>query len=279
MKVKITVLCENSVFGIGSWGATAEHGWAVFLETDQGNFLVDTGQGMSIVNNARILKKDLGTLQGIILSHHHSDHTGGLLSVLETSGPVKVYAHPDIFKDSYSIQIEGKEFAVGIPFKRSILESYGAQFVFVSQYREIAPGFFLTGEIPRHTPFEKGDPKLVIKGAKGYEPDLIQDDLTVVLDTAQGLVIILGCSHAGLVNIIDYVRDKTGKSNIYAIIGGTHLAFAQPEQLDATISKLKACAVQKIGVSHCTGMASALRMSQEFGDKFFFCPVGTVLEV
>ena len=279
MKAKITVLCENSVFGVASWGATAEHGWAVFLETDQGNFLLDTGQGMTIINNARVFRKDLRNLQGIILSHHHSDHTGGLLAVLQASGPVKVYAHPDIFKDSYSIQIEGKEFDVGMPFKRSILESYGAQFVFVQQYQEIAPGLFLTGEIPRCTTFEKGDPKLVVKGAKGYEQDMIQDDLTVVMETAQGLVVILGCSHAGLVNILNYVREKTGKSGIYAIIGGTHLAFTSQEQLDETTRMLKACAVQKIGVSHCTGMLPALRMLQEFGEKFFFCPVGTVLEV
>lgn len=279
MKAKITVLCENSVFGVASWGATAEHGWAVFLETDQGNFLLDTGQGMTIINNARVFKKDLSTLKSIILSHHHSDHTGGLVAVLQASGPVKTYTHPDIFKDSYSIHIEDKEFDVGIPFKRSILESYGARFVFIRKYQEIAKGLFLTGEVPRRTPFEKGDPKLVIKGTEGYEQDMIWDDLTVVMETSSGIVVVLGCSHAGLVNILDYVREKTGKSSIYALIGGTHLAFTSQEQIDKTIRTLKDYEVQKIGVSHCTGMLPALRMSQEFGEKFFFSSVGTVLEV
>jgi len=278
MRGKLTILCENTVFGIGSWGATAEHGWSVFLETDLGNYLIDTGQGLSIINNARIFKKDLGSLKGIILTHHHSDHTGGLLKVLETTGPIKVYAHPNIFKDSYSLQIENKEFNVGIPFKRGILESYGARFFFIKDYQEIDKGFYLTGEIPRSTPYEQPDPKLVVKDASGYTPDPIEDDLTAILDTPQGPLIILGCSHAGLVNILNYICKKRGESKIFALIGGTHLVSANQQQLEETIRTLKAYEVQKIGVSHCTGWQSAFRLQQEFGDRFFFCSVGSTLE-
>src|SRR6056297_2151897 len=102
MEIKATVLCENYVNGQA--GAIAEHGWAVYLETNQGNFLFDTGQGKAIINNAQYFHKDLSIIKGIIISHHHYDHTGGLLSVLEQSGKVSVYSHPELFKNSFSLR-------------------------------------------------------------------------------------------------------------------------------------------------------------------------------
>ena len=97
MHVKATVLCENCVYS--NLGAMAEHGWSVFLETSAGDFLFDTGQGLSLINNARIFNKDLKGIQGIILSHHHVDHTGGLLAALQASGPKPVYTHPSRWTD------------------------------------------------------------------------------------------------------------------------------------------------------------------------------------
>jgi len=103
MQVKATVLCENCVFH--KVGAIAEHGWSVYIETEHGNFLFDTGLGNSIINNARFFCKDLKKINGIIISHHHRDHTGGLLAVLEQKNEeVKVYSHPELFKDSFSIK-------------------------------------------------------------------------------------------------------------------------------------------------------------------------------
>lgn len=80
MKFKATVLCENYV--IGNTGVIAEHGWSIFFETNHGNFLFDTGQGKPIINNARIFNIDLSSVKAIMLSHHHFDHTGGLLDAL-----------------------------------------------------------------------------------------------------------------------------------------------------------------------------------------------------
>jgi len=102
MKIKATIVSENCVFHLP--GAVAEHGLSIFMETDRGNYLLDTGQGKTILNNARVLGLDLRTLKGIILSHHHFDHTGGLGPVLDDlKGAVDVYAHPGLFKESYSV--------------------------------------------------------------------------------------------------------------------------------------------------------------------------------
>ena len=276
MKGKATVLCENCVFG--NSGAIAEHGWSVYIESDQGNFLFDTGQGMAIINNARHFNKDLSTIKGIMISHHHYDHTGGLLNVLEQVGKVNVYSHPDLFKNSYVID-EGKERNIGIPFRREILENKGAQFKFNTSFREIAPGLMLSGEIPRLTEYEKGDKKLLLKTDEGYTQDLVLDDQTLVATTEKGLVIILGCSHSGIINIINHIIDKTGKTHIRTIIGGTHLGPASEETKEKTIQALKKFDIEKIGVSHCTGLETSMRLFQEFGDRFFFCNVGTEVEI
>ncbi|HZK10821.1 MAG TPA: MBL fold metallo-hydrolase [Atribacterota bacterium] len=276
MKGKATVLCENCVFS--NTGAIAEHGWSVYIESDQGNFLFDTGQGKAIINNARHFKKDLSTIQGIVISHHHHDHTGGLLNVLEQTGKVNVYSHPELFKNSYVIE-EGKEENIGIPFRREILESRGAQFKFNTTFREIVPNLMLSGEIPRLTEFEKGSKRFLLKTGEGHTQDLIFDDQTLIVNTEEGLIIILGCSHSGLINIINHVINKTGQNHIRTIIGGTHLGPASEETKEKTIQALKKFDIEKIGVSHCTGLKTSMRLFQEFGSRFFFCNVGTEIKI
>ena len=276
MKGKATILCENCVFG--NVGAIAEHGWAVFIETDQGNFLFDTGQGKSIVNNAQYFNKDLSTIKGIIISHHHIDHTGGFLDVLEQIDKVKVYSHPGLFKNSYVID-KGKQRNIGIPFRREILESRGTQFKFNTSFRKIAPDLMLSGEIPRLTEFEKGSKKFLLKTKEGYAQDLIFDDQTLIVNTEKGLIIILGCSHSGMINIINHIIDKTGQNHIRTIIGGTHLGPASEETKEKTIQALKKFDIEKIGVSHCTGLETSMRLFQEFGDRFFFCNVGSIIDI
>lgn len=277
MTIKATVLCENCVFH--NMSAMAEHGWAVYIETEQGNFLFDTGLGNSIINNARFFNKDLKKVNGIIISHHHRDHTGGLLAVLEEKNEeIKVYSHPDLFKNSFSSK-SGVKVNAGIPFRREILENRGANFQFNTDFTEIAPGLMLSGEIPRKTNYEKGDRSLLVKSQNGYIQDKLLDDQTLIIKTAKGLFIILGCSHSGIINIINYAIKKTGQEHIHTIIGGTHLGPADKETREKSIQALKQFDIERIGVSHCTGLETSMRLYYEFGERFFFCNVGTVVEV
>jgi len=275
MKIKATVLCENCVYS--NLGALAEHGWSIFLETDQGNFLFDTGQGLALLNNARVFKKDLASVRGILLSHHHIDHTGGLRSALSVTQNVNVYAHPDLFKESYLTRGPKTKY-IGIPFSRIELESQGANFVFNTEFKEIAPGMYLTGEVPRKTDFEIGDLDQVIKSGDDFIKDPMRDDQSLIIKTEKGLFVILGCSHAGIINILDYAREMTGETRIHAVIGGTHLGPVSPEQREKSITALKAFDIERLGVSHCTGLPALLRLAQEFKERFFFCNVGTVVE-
>jgi len=279
MKIRITVLCDNLVCRLGGSG---EHGFSAFIEMDKGNYLFDTGIGHSIVANSFVFGKDLRTVRKIFLSHGHYDHTGGLPEVLRLRGKVNVYAHPHVFLDRIAVLKEKtkktKRF-VGIPFKKGYLESLGADFIFNTKFIEVEKGIFLTGEVPRKTPFEKPDPRLFTEVNGKITQDILLDDQSLILDSKKGLILILGCAHSGMINIINHVINKTKGKKFYAILGGTHLDFLTPEQLEESIKSLKKIEVEKIGVSHCTGMRAAFRLHQEFGDRFFYGCVGSVLEI
>jgi len=279
MKTRITILCENLV---GRLVGSGEHGFSAFIETDQGNYLFDTGSGRSIVPNSLTLDKDLKSIRKIFLSHGHYDHTGGLPEVLKLKGKVDVHAHPHVFLDRIAVfKEEDREIKrfIGIRYKKRYLESLGANFVFNTDFTEVEKGLFLTGEVPRQTNFEKPDPRLFSEMDGAMTNDLFLDDQSLILDTDKGIVLILGCAHSGMINIINHVINKMGKDKFHAILGGTHLDFLTPEQLEESIKSLKRMEIGKIGVSHCTGMKAAFRLQQEFGDRFFYGWVGSVLEV
>ncbi|MBM7554409.1 MBL fold metallo-hydrolase [Thalassobacillus pellis] len=277
MEVQATVLSENSVFG--NLGAIAEHGWSVFLETDYGNYLFDTGQGKVLLNNARVFHKDLSRMKGIILSHHHMDHTGGLLDAVQASKkvPIDVYAHPALFKEGYLVR-NGHKY-IGVPYSRVALEGNGANFKFNTEFTEIAPNVYLTGEVPRVTDFEYGDTDIVLRTSEGYVQDAVIDDQSVIIKTQKGLFVILGCSHAGIINILHYAVQMTGESRIHTVIGGTHLAPVSKEQKEKSRNALKDLGIQHLGVSHCTGLKVGNQLSRDFGERFFYCNVGTVVNV
>ena len=279
MEIKITVLCENTV---GRLIGTGEHGFSAFIETSQGNYLFDTGNGHSVVANSLALDKDLRSIKKIFLSHGHQDHTGGLPEVLKLRGRWMFMPIPISFWIEFPClwkRIKKRDDLSEFLTKGVIWNASEPDFYSIRILSRSIKGMFLTGEVPRQTEFEKPDPRLFMEIDGKPSPDTFSDDQSLVLDTEKGLVLVLGCAHSGMINIINHVMNKMKKENFYAILGGTHLDFLTPEQLEASIQSLKKLKVEKIGVSHCTGMRAAFRLHQEFGDRFFQGCVGSVLEI
>ena len=278
IRAKITVLCENT---IGARIGSGEHGFSAFIETPEANYLFDTGSGRFIVENALAFAKDLKSVRKIFLSHGHYDHTGGLPPVLTLRGEVDVHAHPDVFLDRIALPAEegGRKRFVGSPYKRIYLELLGAQFKLNTEFLEVGEGVFLTGEVPRRTSFEKPDSRLQSRVGEAYTLDLFRDDQSLILDTPKGLTIVFGCAHSGMINIIHHAMEKTGRDRIHGLIGGTHLDFLGFDQLEASIEALKSFRVSFIGVSHCTGLRAAARLSEVFGERFRYGHVGAFFEI
>ena len=282
MKLKSTVLCENYVM----WDRRllGEHGFSVFLETDAGNYLFDTGTGTTIINNSIMLGLDLNSIKGIILSHNHGDHTGGLLPVLQIKEGIEVYSHPSLFRATFA-KVNGNHIDIGLPYTYQSLESRKAIFNFSTDFREIASGFWLTGEIPRITDYETASLNQItndiqlIRTEKGYQEDNIIDDQSIVIETSKGLIVILGCCHAGIINTLSYISKKMGTRSFHAVYGGTHLGAANDETKRKSIAALHEFNIDRIGFAHCSGLDIMAKMTREFGNRSFYSHVGTVLEV
>jgi 7,8-dihydropterin-6-yl-methyl-4-(beta-D-ribofuranosyl)aminobenzene 5'-phosphate synthase len=278
--VRVIVLCENTAGPAP--GVLGEHGFAVLIEQGSESFLFDTGQGHTIIHNAACLKKDLSRIGRIALSHGHYDHTGGLKHVLQQTGPIDVCAHPAVFTERYAAgKTGGKKTyrSAGIPFTRSGLEALGARFVFNTAFTEIVKGVYLTGEAPRKSFFEKDDRRLVVQKKGRYVQDTIPDDQSLVIESAQGLIVILGCAHSGVINTLNHITAQLPGKPIHSVIGGTHIGFLKDAQVETTIEQLKRFSIKRIGVSHCTGFAPSMKLMQAFEKKFFFANAGSIIDI
>jgi 7,8-dihydropterin-6-yl-methyl-4-(beta-D-ribofuranosyl)aminobenzene 5'-phosphate synthase len=258
-------------------GALGEHGFAALVEHDGGALLFDTGQGRTLLHNAERMGKDLSRVGQVVLSHGHYDHSGGLLPLLVAHGQKEVFAHPGLFTQRFRVKDTGECYPIGVPHERQALEEAGARLNLGSEYREIAAGIFLTGQVPRVTAFETGDQGLYLD-CTGQELDMTDDDQSLFIHTPKGVVVLLGCCHAGLVNTLEHLAYQGGRRDIYAVIGGTHLGFCGQEQLEQTIDAIRRFNIRKLAVSHCTGFAASARLSREFPREFQMAMVGYTLE-
>lgn len=276
-KLKITVLVENTV-GVPA-GVIGEWGLALLLDLGEEKILIDTGEQGNLIKNAAALGLDLSRMTCLILSHGHSDHTGGLIEFLKVRGKVPVYAHPELFSRHYGPVFNGVgNKYIGVPFAQEALKRAGAEFHWVRKPLELRPGLWLSGEVPRRTDFERGDQRLVQDLAGSMVQDPLADDFSVFYQTSAGLIILLGCAHAGVVNIIEHAREVTSESRVRAVIGGTHLGPAGDEQKEKTIEYLKTLNLELLAPNHCTGLPVAGRLAREFPRQFRWASVGTVFE-
>lgn len=281
MRVRLTTLCENTAAALGY---TGEWGLGILVEAGGEAVLLDTGLGDSLTRNAMAGNVDLSKVDKVVISHGHADHTGGLRSLLQRLRKrVQIHAHPAIWGKKYTCMTlpgsgERKCRYIGMPFCREELEGLGAVFNMSREPVWLNEFMVTTGEVPLVTSFEKVDDNMFLRAEDGFVPDTLPDDQALVVKTAGGLVVLLGCAHRGMVNTLLHAQRITGVEKIYAVVGGTHLFRARPEQIEQSIAALRQLGVEKIGVSHCTGLAPAALLAREFGDKFFFNNAGTVVE-
>lgn len=273
---KITVICENSVYL--PFPLIAEYGLAFLIEGGDAT-LFDTGQGLGVVHNLKVLGKKIPSIERIILSHGHFDHTGGLLQVLkEHGGDVPVYLNGTAFKEKYAARLPELTIPIGMTETREVYENNGAEFREVDGICRINNSITTLSGIIHEPGWSSWDTMLKVKSENGLESDPFDDDLSLLLETGSGPVVLLGCAHAGIVEILDTLSKKMGIKEFHAVIGGTHLDSAPEEYVMKAIDTLKKYKVQKIAASHCTGFRIACRLAYEFGERFHNAPVGRFFE-
>jgi len=274
MKLNITTLSENTA---GVANLLAEWGLSILVETDEAIVLFDTGRSFTAGYNADLTGVDLAKVDRIVLSHGHFDHTGGLEQVLrKMRKEVEIIAHPDVWAAKHVRRRGDDKRYSGIPFQRQHLESFGARFNLTAEPVKITKNIMTTGEIPVVTEFEEIEPnRFFIKEGSDYKADSFTDDQALIVNTELGLIVVLGCGHRGLINTLYYAQQLTGIKQIHMVLGGCHLIGTSQERIWLTIASLRELGVERIGISHCTGMAAAAIMAHEFGDSFFFNNTGT----
>ena len=272
--VCITTLVENSVH---ARGLRAEHGLAFHVQAGQRSLLFDTGQSDLLLANATALGVDLSQVEAVVLSHGHYDHTGGLAVVRAVAPKARIFLHPAAVEPKFSGNADGpaREAGMTAPALQAVREA-GSGVTWTRAATEVLPGVFVTGEVPRETAFEDTGGRFFLDAA-GTQPDPLVDDQALFFDTADGLVVILGCAHAGVVNTLRHIRRLTDDRTIYTVLGGLHLLAASPVRMDATLAALRELDVARFVPTHCTGFAASARLWAEFPGRCTLGGVGTRL--
>jgi len=253
---KITILSTTRAeVGTGEWGFSA------LVEVDDTRILFDTGAGpRTVLDNAAALGIDLSTVDTVVVSHHHNDHVGGLVTLRETlrdehpNALATVHAARGIFTPR---RFDGPAQVNAMLGIRERLPD--VTFVVHDGPTELAPGVWLTGPVPRRHDERNWTPKRHVEVDGAWVEDTLTESQSLILDTEQGLVVLSGCGHAGIVNAIDHARAEIRDAPVHAAIGGFHLQQAHDQHLRWTAEQLARVDLGSMLGAHCTGDEAVAR--------------------
>jgi 7,8-dihydropterin-6-yl-methyl-4-(beta-D-ribofuranosyl)aminobenzene 5'-phosphate synthase len=311
--VAITVLVDNradlivkstdTVKYLDDTPLLAEHGFAalVDLKATELRILWDAGlTRTALLENIKRIKIDPATIDKIALSHGHDDHTAAVADVLRAMDlkpksrkwepgatpeeirqwvvgrRVPVIAHPAAFRERWGIPTDGTKYGPVLPPPRAEWEALGAEIILPEGPYELGPGCWTTGSVPRLS-FETSGVSSTEAYREGdaFIRDYIDEDQAIVVNVKdKGLVILSGCAHSGIVNTVNYARAISGVDEVWAILGGFHLAEAKDEEIRQTIDEIKRCQPRLIVPSHCTGFKAMCQFAVQMPDEFLPGVVG-----
>ena len=261
----------------------AAHGLSCLVTAHRGGksrtVLFDTGpEEYAFERNVTRLGADLGAVDGIVLSHGHWDHAGAMLLALgmirgrNGGKAVPFYGHPGMFRSRGVKLPNGTVRPMEDVPSVADLTTFGADVVLATQPQALLDGmFYVSGEIPRVTPFERGYPGQVrlADDGKTWEPDemLVDERFLAVNVAGKGLVVLSACSHAGVVNVLMHARDRFPDVPLHAVMGGLHLSGPNEAVISQTVEGLRSFDLKTIAAGHCTGWRALTALATAFGDK------------
>jgi 7,8-dihydropterin-6-yl-methyl-4-(beta-D-ribofuranosyl)aminobenzene 5'-phosphate synthase len=244
-RITLTYLSDNK----NNSGLDSEWGLSVLIDMPSGSWLWDTGQSDIFLRNARKLGLNLDTLNGVAISHGHYDHGGGISALFrETGYNGSIYGHSGCQRERWHVSTQKVE-EIGIPgivknFKRvQSVEKLSEELTLLTDIPRVSGNF----EAVQNFYFDK----------QGTQPDHVEDDAFLLIDTASGPVVQLGCCHSGLANSLACLKERTGVSRIHTLLGGLHLYNAGEEEMEQAVATIETFDIQNIYPCHCSGDAAA----------------------
>ncbi len=259
----------------------ASHGLSCLITAHRGNakhtVLFDTGpEADTFERNTQRLGLDLGVVESLILSHGHWDHAGGMLRAIDmirvdgNNRDLPFYAHPQMFRlRGRKLPDGGMLPMVGVP-SIAELAAHGARVVATREPQVFLDDmFYVSGEIPRVTPFEQGLPNHYAEGEDGWEPDpwLIDERWLAVNVAGKGLIVFTACSHAGVVNVLKHAHAIFADIPLHTVMGGFHLSGETEKIIPETVDALREFGLVSIAAGHCTGWRAMAALVATFGDQ------------
>lgn len=244
-----TILFDNSIENFSH--ARVAHGLSIYLEIDNLTILFDTGPNADFIYNATLLKKNLNAVDTVILSHSHYDHCCGYREFVERFRCRELICGNRFFYDKFAL-IDGLYYYKGVNFDDKFLNCHVIHVDSVEDTLKLSKNVYIHSNIQNTEQYEPLLDNYLIKEHDGYKKDKFLDESVLVIDKKEGLTLIVGCSHPGIVSIVKHVSKKHNKK-VDTIIGGIHLSKANNSRVDKVIEGLEKQGVKKVYLGHCTG--------------------------
>lgn len=252
----LKVLVENTPSG--HHGLGVEHGLSLYVETPKTAFIFDCGATDLAWRNAEKLNVDLERVRFVAVSHAHYDHAGGFPALRQRTEIEVLCTGPDFWEEKFSYAPEGNKYTyLGAGFGPDRLASWGIRHQVCDWLLKLDDDAWLVGRFPRRWEFET-IPEFFVRGA-GKEPDDFRDEICLVLREGDGVAVITGCAHPGILNIVTEVHQRLGLP-VTSVVGGTHLKDADEARVDRTLAELQAMGMRRMALCHCSGSAVRERL-------------------
>lgn len=261
----LRTLLENSISQ--NKALTAEHGLSFMVETEQTKILFDCSAGSAARKNAGKMNVSLADVDYVVLSHSHYDHAGGYPDMAAHGACAPLVTGPRFFEEKYARDGE-KYVYLGCGFGESFLTENGIEHLVCEGCETLAEGCHVVGSFKRIYDFEKAPSRFVRQTREGMIPDDFPDEICLVIEGTKGLIMIVGCSHPGILNMIESVREHF-RQPVYAVFGGSHLVEADEGRLLETMKILKDMGIALAGFNHCTGETAQSRLAGSGGSVVY----------
>jgi 7,8-dihydropterin-6-yl-methyl-4-(beta-D-ribofuranosyl)aminobenzene 5'-phosphate synthase len=275
----VTVVIDNNALGLGM---AKQWGLSFWIEAAGSKVLLDCGASRAFLRNARALGLPLHELDALVLSHGHYDHSGSLAQVIAAAPGARLVVHPGALVPRYNLEKTGKRRPIGLPdASLAALREQPERTTWATGPTPVAPGVWASGPLPRRHPLELAEPAFFLDDACTIHDEVV-DDQALWIETPEGLIVLCGCAHAGVINTIEHVRavaadrgvtetsepSEGGAAMVRAVLGGFHLLQAKKDRLQATADYLESLDLEVCAPCHCTGKRATALLRARLGAAF-----------